>query len=206
MFNLIKGAKFAKTELLKEGYSIDGDWLTANVSAENIRPAFDRFLQEEGDQLYSFWIEEPSSLKDENIVKEAMEDAASMVESLHMDVYYLDGITADVIRQLLDAFGNILIHDGLAYFGVLSENGDELGKYKCNVLRGYSSGGALERIANVFEGIGIHKNDGLITIWDLTGPELPAVSSRYTEEGKDMPGIIATLEGIGLYKAEIRAE
>lgn len=45
MFNLIKGAKINGNIALKEEYEINGNWIYANISVENIRKIIDRFVE-----------------------------------------------------------------------------------------------------------------------------------------------------------------
>ena len=204
MLDLIKGCRFDGWMELEEGCSIAGEWLSANVGRHRIRTIIEAFAESKKEQQLTLWIEEPSGVDDENAVKEATGDSVGIVENIHYEVYYLDGLTPQLLSQILDFSGELLVNDGLAYFGILSEDGDEIGKYQCNIVRAHSASGNLAPIRKMFEENKIPYVDNLITAWDLSSDEQPVISSRYTVGGTSVRSTISVLEGLGLYKAELR--
>ena len=46
--------------------------------------------------------------------------------------------------------------------------------------------------------------EDLLTAWDLSSDDRPVISSRYTIGGQTVQDTIRILEGMGLYKAEVR--
>ena len=67
MFNLIKGAKINENIALKEEYEINGNWIYANISAENIRKVIAKFVEIENGNRFCLFIETPANIADENI-------------------------------------------------------------------------------------------------------------------------------------------
>lgn len=63
-------------------------------------------------------LETPSSLQDES------PDDKGNIEQFHKDVYYLDGMSAPLIHEILSIVGPVLVGDGLTQVGV--------GVHNCN--------------------------------------------------------------------------
>ncbi len=204
MFELIKGAKINNDIQLKEEYEIDGSWVSANVSAEKIRDLIDEFIKNESTELYCLFIEVPANADDENVTG-ITEDGIYQINKAHKDVYYLDDISATNLKELLDIFDDILINDGLSSFGVLSQSGREIGKYKYNVIKAYTRDDLLPLI-KVFDLFDIPETDNLITAWDYFSQENPGESELYKKDGKTIYDVVETLEQVGMYKYEQREE
>ena len=188
MFNLIKGAK------------INGNQIYANISVENIRKVMEQFVKIEKGNKFCLFIEIPANIADENIIG-MNEEGFYQLESKHMDVYYLDDITDEYIIYLLDKFGDILINDGLSHFGVLSQSGREIGKYKYNVIKAYTRDDLLPLI-NVFNSLDIPETDNLITAWDYFSQDNAGESERYEKDGKSIYDVVEILKEVGMYKYE----
>lgn len=201
MFNLIKGAKISDNIQLKEEYQIDGSWISANVSAEKIRNLIDEFINNESTELYCLFIEVPANADDESVIG-ITEDGIYQIDKLHKDVYYLDDVSAAELENLLDIFDEILINDGLSNFGVLSQRGNELGKYKYNVVRAYSDCGDISPFIKIFNSSGITETDNLITAWDYFTHDNPGESQLYEKNGKTIYDVVEALKEIGMYKYE----
>lgn len=204
MFELIKGAKINDDIQLKEEYEIDGNWVYANISVEKIRNVIEKFTEIEDGNRFCLFIEIPSNIADENVIG-VNEQGFYKLDGRHMDVYYLDNITDEYVIYLLDKFGDILIHDGLSYFGVLSQSGREIGKYKYNVIKAYTRDDLLPLI-KVFNSFDIPETDNLVTAWDYFSQDNPGESELYEKDGKTIYDVVETLKEIGLYKYEQREE
>ena len=146
----------------------------------------------------------PSNRKDENIVG-VTEEGYYQAVSLHIDVYYLDNISADYLIELLNLFDDILVNDGLSSFGVLSQSGREIGKYKYNVIKAYSNDD-LSPIVEVFTALDIPETYELVTAWNYFSYDDPGESKIYNLEGKTIYDVVDTLKEVGMYKAEQRVE
>ena len=209
MFQMIKGASISDASALKEEYTVSGNQLTANVSAEHILPVFEAFLRQmrEDEPLYLF-IEVPCKLQDEQRLNEPKQMQDRNVENFHRDVYYLDGLYREQMLLFLhSSVGELLIHDGLTYFGFGSlESQTELGKYKYNVLIGYAHAEPMERLSALFDACSIPFSSTITTAWKLFSPNSPGNSYWYECNGKDVFALIEEMKEHGLYKAETRSE
>lgn len=205
MFNLIKGAKISENISLKEEYEINGNWIYANISAENIRRIINQFIEIENTELFCLFIEIPANMTDENVIRKT-EDGYCVTEKMHKDIYYLDDISAKDLNELLNVFEDILINDGLSSFGVLSQKGNEIGKYKYNVMGAYSDGEDLSPIIEAFYNVKIPRTDKLVTAWDYFTQDNPGESELYKKDGKTIHDVVETLKEVGMYKYEQREE
>lgn len=205
MFNLIKGAKISENISLKEEYEINGNWIYANISAENIRRIINQFIEIENTELFCLFIEIPANMTDENVIRKT-EDGYCVTEKMHKDIYYLDDISAKDLNELLNVFEDILINDGLSSFGVLSQKGNEIGKYKYNVMGAYSDGEDLSPIIEAFYNVKIPRTDKLVTAWDYFSQDNPGESELYKKDGKTIYDVVETLKEVGMYKYEQREE
>lgn len=202
MLKMIKGAQITDGDSLTQGYEIVEGMIAANVDADNIRNVFEGFLEINRNESLFLFIEVPSRLDDETVT-ETFEDGGVAIETTHNDVYYLDGISAAALRELFEMFYEILVNDGLSAFGVGNPYGEEVGKYKYNVMKLYSK--EPEKYACIFESLGINKTDELITAWNTFSEKTPGISEKYSDsEGRDIYDIIEILSEEGLYKAEMR--
>lgn len=204
MFNLIKGAKINGNIALKEEYEINGNWIYANISVENIRKVMEKFVEIEKGSRFCLFIETPSNISDENVVG-VDNEGFYQLDSRHVDVYYLDNITDEYIVYLLDKFGDILINDGLSHFGILSQSGREIGKYKYNVIKAYTRDDLMPLI-RVFDSFDIPETDNLVIAWDYFSQDNPGESELYKKDGKTIYDVVDELKEIGLYKYEQREE
>lgn len=204
MFDLIKGANISDDIQLKEEYEINGNWIYANISAEDIRKVIEKFVEIEKGNRFCLFIETPANIADENIVG-ADDEGFYQLDGHHMDVYYLNNITDENVIYLLDKFGDILIHDGLSHFGVLSQSGREIGKYKYNVIKAYTKDDLLPLI-KVFDSFDISETDNLVTAWDYFTRDNPGESQLYEKDSKTIYDVVDELKEIGLYKYEQREE
>lgn len=199
---MIKGASINSDIELSEGYAIFDEMITANVNAEKILGVIENFLKKNENESLFLFIEVPANLDDE-VVSETFEDGGVAIETPHNYVYYLDGISAKAIKDLLDIFGEILVNDGLSAFGVGNPKGDEVGKYKYNVMRVY--GGDVSRYTDIFECLGIKRTEKLMIAWETFSLKTPGISEKYVDsEGRDIYNIVEVLTESGLYKAETR--
>lgn len=204
MFNFIKGAKLGSDIVLTQEYEIDGNWIYANVSAENIRKVIEKSIEIEKGNRFCLFIEIPANIADENIIG-ITEDGFYQTDGKHMDVYYLDNISGEYVNYLLDKFGDVLVNDGLSHFGVLSQSGEEIGKYKYNVVKAYTRDDLLHMV-KIFDAFNIPKTDNLITAWDYFTQDCPGESELYIRDGKNVYDIVDELKEIGMYKYEQRNE
>lgn len=204
---MISGASFNDASKLKQEYCVSDNWIIANISAELIPEVLRKFLEYEGDQLFCLWIEAPSSMDDEVIEKAASDTEPGIMKTSHLDVYYLDGLSREAAQELLKIFEEVLVNDGLANFGFISQRGNEVGKYNYNVMKAYSDSGDTTGLKSVFDQLRIPEKETIKTAWDYIDQDHPGVSEKYVmEDGRDIYDVIAVLKENGMYLAEQREE
>lgn len=204
MLKMIKGAQVTSLDMLVQGYETAENCINANVDADKIKSIIEGFLDMNNDLPLFLFIEIPANLKNERIIQE-FEDGGVLLEQNHKDIYYLDGVSAKGLKQLLEPFYEILINDGLSAFGVGNPLGEEIGKYKYNFMMLYSQD--VNKYISLFETNGISRTKNLITAWDTFTPDTPGTSEKYCDENnRDIYAIIDTLKEIGMYMAEQREE
>lgn len=204
MLKMIKGSHVPKPQMLSQGFEITDSRIIANVDADNIRKIIEGFLDMNKALPLFMFIEVPANIKDEKIIGKT-EDGYVQLEAHHKDVYYLDGISSESLKQLLEPFYDILINDGLSSFGVGNPYGEEVGKYKYNEMILF--GKELQRYAPLLEQNGVFQTNRLITAWDTFTPDSPGTCEKYSDEkGRDIYGIIDALKEFGMYRAEQRED
>lgn len=204
MFQFIKGANPSADVIIKEEYEIDGNWIYANISAEKIRKVIEKFVEVEAGNGFCLFIEIPANIEDEKIVG-INDEGYYEIENRHMDVFYLDNISGDYVLRLLDRFSDILVNDGLSHFGVLSQSGREIGKYKYNIIEAYTRDDMFP-LLKVFDFFELPKTDELVTAWDYFDQDSPGESSVYEKDGKTIYDLVDLLKTVGMYKYEQREE
>lgn len=204
MIELIKGAEVNGAEKLDEGYKVYDGVIVASVTASKIRKVIDNFIETNQKEPLFLFVEAPSNLKDEHIIKEKKEERETL-DKAHNDVYYLDGLDSTQIKEILDDYGTILINDGMSYFGVgLNTKKEEIGKYKYNCMTLYSYEGKIDKYRNIFEKESIFENDNLITASDIINENNPGECIKYILNDKDIYYVIDKLKKQGMYKYEQR--
>lgn len=209
MFQLIKGASVSDITGLREEYQLDDNKLNANVSAENIPRVFESFLNKmrEDEPLFLF-MEVPCKEDDEIRLNSLQAEDEQPIKKFHRDVYYLDGYSRkDMLIFLKSGVGELLINDGLVFFGFGSlDSTIELGKYKYNVMTGYLHGHEAGFLTDIFDELDIPRVTKIVSAWQLFSDENPGTSRKYEFEGKDIYVLVDQMKELGLYKAETREE
>ena len=196
MLNMIKGCKIHDPSLLYEGYMLDGDYFTANVNAEKIEALIEHFIQLQTDRIFLI-LEIPTNAKDE------VEIRPGIFEAMHMDVYYMDGMTKESAISFLHTFGPLFIHDGLCKFGFGSHSGNnEMILDYYNVLKIYTK--TPHQYDGFFESHNISQTVDLQTAWCFFTNETPGECYTIPYRGKNIYDITEHLKQYGLYFAERR--
>ncbi len=196
MLNMVKGCKVHDPAVLHEGYQRTETGYAANVNAEKIQTLVERFIALQ-DKWVFLILEVPTNAKDE------VEIRPGVVESLHMDVYYLDGLSKESAISLLHTFGPLFIHDGMCKFGFGSHSGNnEIVQDRYNVVTIYTK--TPERYDGMFESLGITEVAELKTAWDFFTHDTPGECRKVPYREKDIYEIVEHLKQYGLYFAERR--
>lgn len=196
MLNMVKGCKVHDPTLLYEDYQRTETGYVANVNAEKIQTLVERFIALQDEWVFLI-LEVPTNAKDE------VEIRPGVVEALHMDVYYLDGLTKESAISLLHTFGPLFIHDGMCKFGFGSHSGNnEIVQDRYNVVTIYTK--TPEQYDGMFESLGITEVAELKTAWDFFTHDTPGECCMVPYREKDIYEIVEHLKQYGLYFAERR--
>lgn len=196
MLHMVKGCKVHDPALLHEGYQRTETGYAANVNAEKIQTLVERFITLQDEWVFLI-LEVPTNVKDE------VEIRPGEVEALHMDVYYMDGLSKEAAIKLLRFFGELFVHDGMSRFGIGSHNGNnEIMLNSYNVATIYTQ--TPEQYDGMFEGLGITEVAELKTAWDYFTSETPGECYRIYDQGRDIYDVVDYLKQNGLYFAERR--
>lgn len=197
MLNMRKGFSVSFADKLNEGYKVDGNLFTANVSAEKTLQLLENFIKLHDDEKLFFILELPTpdtaEPKDEN----------GNIIALHNDIYYLDDCTPAMIRDVLDIIGEILLDDGISQFGVGSHiTNDEMMICKYNIVNLYRNDEQSGLYDGFFENSGIDKTDNLVTAWDMITPETPGECKMCKKDGRTVYDIPSVFAELGMYMAQ----
>lgn len=196
MLNMVKGCKVHDPALLHEGYQRTETGYAANVHAQNILPLVERFIALQDEWVFLV-LEVPTNANDETPNKDGV------VEALHMDVYYLDGLRREDAVELLHTFEELFVHDGMSKFGIGSHSGNnEIMVNAYNVVTIYTK--KPQQYRGLFESLEIAEVSQLKTAWDYFTADTPGECYRHYDRGRDIYDAVECLKGIGLYFAERR--
>lgn len=195
MLDLIKGVEIPNSDKLEEGYNIKENCITMNVNYYKIRRLINDFININKEEKMFLFIEVPTNLEDEEVEE-------NIIKELHNDVYYLDYLSNTDLKSILDVYDDILINDGLVNFGIGTFSGDEIGKYKYNIMNINTSEEKLYMYENMLKNNNIYFNADLITAYDLINKNNPGISNSYKSNGISIYDVIDELKRQGLYKSQ----
>ncbi len=198
MLKMIKGCKVYKSKKLQEHYEINEFTMRANVNADKIRDVLQHFIFFQNSLLF-FVLELPSNECDEKRLRKCDYD------SMHKDIYYIDGLNQEEALTLIKNYGDLLINDGLSSFGFGSQDSTAeimVGKY--NVITLWTH--IMEKYEGFFEEHNINRTDNLVTAWDTFNKDTPGESFCYEVDGKNVYYLLDELKEWGIYFAEHREE
>lgn len=200
MLKMIAGARIPTPERLVPSYMLSDGYLTANVNADDILPLINSFIDLHEGPFFLI-LETPTSLQDES------HDDKGNIEQLHKDVYYLDGMSAPFIHEILSIVGPVLVGDGLTQVGVGVHNGNaEIMTEKYNVVSIFLGSSSAEPYQGLMRRYSIPQLPTITTAWSLFSPSSPGESVAIELEGHTAADAIDILKSIGLYFAEQRGE
>lgn len=180
-FKLCQGVSVSGSDGLKSGYKTEGETFSGLISAEQIAPLAEGFIDMIDDPVF-FLLELPAENGEDH------------------DVYYLDNCTKEVAHAIMKRYGELLIQDGLSRFGFGSNSSEEelyLMDYQEFML--YTP--KTDRAKKLLEGLGIGKTDKPDDLWELFTEDEPGTLSAVELEGETVFDIPEALEEAGMYRA-----
>lgn len=199
MLNMVKGCTVPFPEKLSEGYEVQENRIFANVNAEKILDIFNHFVVMHADDQGFFILELPANKDEEEEIR------PGVIETTHKHVYYIDALSTDEALTILIRSGELLINDGISYFGYgFPKTGDEMMLDKYNVITIYSP--EIDRYSDFFDPHEIPQVDDLLMAWDTFSEDHPGVAERIDINGKSVFDLVDQYKDWGIYKAETRED
>lgn len=191
------GIKLPFPELIKPEYQVASRYLVFNADIDNLMNVVVDFLDKINPPLL-FFLEIPCTAQEEQELRKSNEDP------FHYQLYYLQVRDKEVIFNILNKFGAILLHDGLTQFGLLSHEHDEIyiSKYKVTYIKGKN----FRDYVQLLEDHHYTRTEEIITPWKTFSQENYGISSHVTMNGMDIYHILAELKKEGMYLYETFAE
>jgi hypothetical protein len=189
-FTTVRGIHIPRVAILKEGYEIklrdeNAFTICANVSAEKIDSVFRASLTRLPEPVFLI-LETPC-----NQVRE-IELRKKPTDSVHRNVYFMDGPDRSRLIKIYEQFQELLIHDGLVYFGVKSrKSGDEVFVSAYKIFHFF--GQMPNRFEDVLTEFAIPKTEHLITAWNTFTKDAPGEKSRCYVNGIGIYEMLETL-------------
>ena len=127
-------------------------------------------------------------------------DDKGNIEQLHKDVYYLDGMSAPFIHEILSIVGPVLVGDGLTQVGVGVHNcNTEIMTKKYNVVSIFLGSSSAEPYQGLMRRYSIPQLPTITTAWSLLAHPPPARVLPLSWRATLPPDAIDVLKSIGLY-------
>ena len=205
MLHMVRGCRVPAPEALDVGFDLLERSFYANLHAEHIEQAMRAFLLRQKEELF-FFLELPAAEDEEKKLREEWKKQNREGDApLHRDVYYWDGITPDAALSLLDEHGELLIQDGMSFFGFgVRSFSAEIQKWKYNLVTLFAR--EPERYRDFFPGLGIPEREELTTAWDTFSPSTPGECVAIRVGGRSVFDLAEELKPKGLYFAQRREE
>ncbi len=197
MFNTAPGVEIPFPEKIEEGFKRYDYGFSCNISFEKLEPLFNEFCDKLEEPLHMALHVPLSSYEEAKLQnKENVEPVP------HDKVMYLKGFSKDRLDLIMQAYGGILMRDGMSQLAVVSSvSKDEIfiRKYKIVAIRSKEP----DKYIPLLNKYGIEEKESLITVWDTISPEHPGKRRRISVKGKDIYHVVRMLEKQGLSAGEI---
>ena len=200
MIELKECCKVPFPEKLFEEYEVRDNTIYANVNTSKILEMMKRFIEMHDEPLFLI-LELPCEEDDGGIT----EEKTLLNTTNDYDVYFIDGMSGEQAKNIVDALGKFLVKDGMNTFGIgghISHEEILFGKY--NVTTIYTRN--AESYYALLSDFGIAKTDNLVTAWDTFSPEHGGECGIYVskETGNTIYGIPKMYKDYGMYLYESR--
>ena len=198
MLEMVRGCRVPRCDLLAEQGMQTEYGFCVNVNARNIKSLMCDFILAQKSPVFLI-LELPTNQHDEQALRQ--NDA----EPMHRDVYYLDGLSSAEAVALLDEYGELLIHDGLSYFGFGAHDATaEIMLAKYNIVK------LLTKDFKTYQDFFVKHNISLVenclTAWDTFNHDVPGEATVVEVDGKTVYALPEVLKSRGLYFAERRVD
>lgn len=180
--------------LEKETYSS----FLINIDINVLEQLLDQFCNELDEPCF-FILEVPTNENDERTLRKSNSDP------FHRDVYYWDGCSREMLKDIMRQYGTLLLNDGMSRFGFASHRSkDEIyvGKYKItNILTKNA-----QKYHQMLAAYDIPYEEQIKTVWKNFSSETPGEARIIQIDGINVYDLVEILLKQGLYFAERREE
>jgi enolase len=107
--------------------------------------------------------------------------------------------------MIMQAYGDIILNDGLSKFGVASEaSRDEIFIAKYKIVYIFSK--SIEKYVPLLRKYGLEEKEKLVTAWETFSKQTPGICRSVNINGNDIYNVRDKLAEHGMYKGQIREE
>lgn len=199
MLKMIKGAKINDAEKLNEEFAYQENNILANINENKILKIMNEFVDLQRNPLFLIF-EVPAHLDNEEV-------KGNLIANMHKNIYYIDNMSNEFVKELLKTFGNLFINDGMAQIGVGNHvTNTEIMTDKYNVVTIFYGKDDKSKYEKLMIDNKIKKVDKLVTAWDFFSKSNPGKCKIIEEDGKNVYDAIEVLKEDGLYFAERRED
>ena len=158
------------------------------------------FIDLQRDSLFLI-LEVPSNLNKEKT-------NGTIINQFHKDVYYIDNMSKEYAKEILNLIGSLFVNDGLGQIGIGNHaTNAEIMTNKYNVITIFKGKDDLLKYENILVNNKINKVDNLLTAWDYFNDYNPGECNLIESEGKTIYDVVEILKQTSnLYFAEQRED
>lgn len=195
--NFLECYKVKNNNLIKEVYKIEDKRITINISKEKFDNLLYSFIELLVEPCF-FILEAPLTLHEETKMR------TNHFYSFHYQIYYIDGLTKEKLKDIFNNYLNVFKNNGLISFGVASHiSHDEIFFTKYNISYIYSN--KIQRYSEVLSILDIPKTDNFITAWDTFNQNNPGEAICLNSKNNNIESFINyAIRNLGMYKGDIR--
>lgn len=195
--NFLECYRLKNNNLIKESYEIEDRRITINISKEKYNDLLYSFVELLEEPCF-FVLETPLTLQEEKELQKENFD------SFHYQVYYIDGLTKEKLKNIFGNYLNIFKNNGLISFGFASHvSHDEIMFTKYNVAYIYSNN--IQKYSKMLSCLDISKSNSFITAWNTFTKKTPGDAFDLNAKENNVNTFIDyAIKNLGMYKGEIR--
>lgn len=195
--NFLECYKVKNDNLIKEAYNVDGERIIINISKEKFDDLLYSFIELLVEPCF-FILEVPLTLQEE---KEKRKNA---FDSFHYQVYYIDVLSKEKLKNIFNNYLILFKKNGLISFGIASHvSRDEIFFTKYNIAHIYSN--KIQKYFEILSSLDIPQTNNLITAWDTFNQNNPGEAVDLNGKEDNIASFINyAIKTLGMYKGEIR--
>lgn len=199
VFQPVRGVEIPCAHLLRQAHEVTAyddemSRVRANVSAENLDALFCRTVATLNAPL-CFILELPCVQARELELRKSPDDC------YHREVYYIDDLTQEEALGIYDTYSELLVNDGMVYYGIGSLDAEEIFVGSFKLVSIYTR--QYNRMAGLLAEFDVPKVDTLVEARSTFTRDSPGRKSLITVDGKTVYDMLESLKaGTSIYLAK----